>query len=44
MEDKKGFNRSEPQTKIGPKGVMLKIGLIALSLILAVFTVIVINI
>ena len=44
MEEKKGFNRAEPQTEGGAKGVFFKIGLIAISLILAAFTAIVINI
>lgn len=44
MEDKKGFNRAELQDKEGAKGVFIKIGLIAVSVVLAVFTAIVINI
>lgn len=43
MEEQKGFNRSESQTD-GTKNVFIKIGLILLSVALAVFTAIVVNI
>ena len=44
MEEKKGFSRAESQMGGGAKSVLIKIGLIAVSLILATFTAIVINI
>ena len=44
MEEKNGFNRGEPQSEGSTKGVLFKIGLMAVSLILAIFTVVVVNI
>ena len=44
MEEKKGFNRGGAQPDGSGKSVFIKIGIIAVSLILALFTVIVVNI
>ena len=44
MEEKKGFNRAEPQTENGKKDVLFKVGIIIVSLVLATLTAIVINI